>query len=317
MPADTAREPPGDPLTVALVSARAARDLDEDLPPLEAALRARGVAVRIACWDDASVDWSAVDLALLRSTWDYVERLEEFLQWAERTARVTRLANPPALIRWNTDKHYLAELAHARVPAVASTFVEPADSPARAAGAVAGFLERDPCAEFVVKPAVGAGSRDAQRYPRTAAAAATAHAQRLLQRNRSVLLQPFLDSVDVHGETALIYFAGRFSHAICKGSLLRPEAPPTDALFAPETITPRIPGADELEVGALALAALAGAPGLAHLAPPLYARVDLLRDSRGAPCVLEMELTEPSLFFQHAPGSAERFAAAIVACIAP
>jgi len=221
---------------------------------------------------------------------------------------VTRLANPPVLVRWNTDKHYLIELARAGVATIPSTFLE---SEVQAAEGIADFSARAAGADFVVKPAVGAGSRDAQRYPPTALAAATAHALRLLSKGRSVLLQPYLESVDVTGETALIYFSGRFSHAICKGSLLRRDAGPTEALFAPETITPRTAAPDELAVGAQALEVLMSGALKQAGGAPLYARVDLLRDAAGAPRVLEMELTEPSLFFRSAPGSAARLAEAI------
>ena len=152
-----------------------------------------------------------------------------------------------------------------------------------------------------MKPAVGAGSRDAARYARGEDRAASEHIERLLAAGRSVLLQPYLDQVDLHGETALIYFNGRFSHAICKGPLLRRGGAPTDALFAAEHITPRVPSADELQVAECALAAL-------PFAAPLYARVDLIRSEDGKPCLLELELTEPSLFFAHSPGTAQRFA---------
>jgi O-ureido-D-serine cyclo-ligase len=134
-----------------------------------------------------------------------------------------------------------------------------------------------------------------------------AHAERLLNVGRSVLLQPYLDSVDRDGETALIYFQGRFSHAIRKGPLLPPgsSASPAIGLFAPEKITARAPGADELQVAEHVLGAL-------PFPLPLYARVDLIRDATQRPVLLELELTEPSLFFAHAPGSPERFAAALV-----
>src|SRR5512137_2505339 len=91
---------------VALVSAREALALDEDLPPLAAALRQQGARVATPCWDDPQVDWSTFDVAVLRSTWDYVERIVEFRQWARRCAAQTCLFNPPEVVEWNTDKHY-------------------------------------------------------------------------------------------------------------------------------------------------------------------------------------------------------------------
>ena len=283
---------------VALVSARVARHLDEDLPPLLAAFTDAGVDAEAADWDDPDVDWAAYTLAVLRSTWDYAERVTEFLAWAERTAAVTALINPPAVVRWNTDKHYLAELARAGVPTVPTRFVEPGE---RAVAALDRFLTEERPADWVVKPAVGAGSRDAARYTAGEEGQAVAHVARLLAAGRSVILQPYLDQVDRHGETALIYFNGRFSHAIRKGPLLQRGSGPTEALFAQEQITPRTPAAQELRVGDAAMAAL-------PFAPPLYARVDLIRSGDGAPCLLEIELTEPSLFFAHAPAAAGRFA---------
>jgi O-ureido-D-serine cyclo-ligase len=289
---------------IALATAAAARHLDEDLAPLEAALRAVGAMPSIVEWDDAAVDWSAFDLVVLRSTWDYSLRLPEFLRWVDRISPLTTLVNPREVVRWNTDKHYLSQLANAGVPVVPSTFVEPGDDDAN--GALDAFLARIDGDEFVVKPSVGAGSRDAQRYVRAERDAALAHAKRLLGEDRSVLLQPYLANVDAHGETALIFFAGAFSHAIRKGPLLKRGEGPTRALFATEHITPRTPSADELAVAERTLAAM-------PFGPLLYARVDLIHDDDGAPRVLELELTEPSLFFEHAEGSADRFARAILA----
>lgn len=291
------------PTRIALVSVAAARDLDEDLAPLLDALRATGTITEVVDWDNASVNWSQFNLVLLRSTWDYTQRLPEFLDWVTRVSTQTRLLNPASVIRWNTDKHYLAELAAANVPVVASTFIETDQS---ADARLRRFLDANEAKEFVVKPTVGAGSRDAQRYGREEFAAAQSHIQRLLDTQRSVLLQPYLNRVDAHGETALIFFNGVFSHAIRKGALLRRGEGPTRALFAAEHIVARMPSDDELELAARTLKAMP------FDQPLLYARVDLIHADDGSPRVLELELTEPSLFFAHATGSAARFAKAIV-----
>jgi hypothetical protein len=287
---------------IALVTARAARDLDEDLAPLFASLSGAGAAVRVVEWDDAEIDWSQFDLALLRSTWDYSMRLAEFLDWAELVSKSTQLVNPTPVVRWNTDKHYLGELRQADVRTVPSTFVEPGDS---ASQAMNEFLLQHAASEFVVKPAISSGARDAQRYGRRELEAAIFHIRRLLAAERSVVVQPYLDQVDADGETALIYFGGRFSHAIRKGALLRRGEEPTRALFAAEQISARVPKLDELRAAERALGAI-------PFATPLYARVDLIRDADATPCVLELELTEPSLFFAHAPGAVERFAALLL-----
>lgn len=288
---------------IGLVSARAARDLDEDQPPLIAALHGSGADARVVDWDDESVDWKACDIAVLRSTWDYSMRLAEFLEWSERVSRLTRLVNPLPVIRWNTDKHYLAALAGAGVSTVPGEFIEPGQD---ATQVLARFHSQHQTPELVVKPAVGSGSRDAQRHGRNEREAIRSHVQRLLDAGRSALLQPYLDRVDAHGETALIYFAGRFSHAIRKDALLRSGEGPTDQLFAMETISPRMPSNEELRVGEQALRAI-------PFGTLLYARVDLIRDAFDVPRVLELELTEPSVFLLHAEGAAERFAAAILA----
>jgi glutathione synthase/RimK-type ligase-like ATP-grasp enzyme len=291
---------------VALVSARAARGLDEDLAPLTAAFAAAGVRAESVDWDDASAEWGRFDAALLRSAWDYTERLPEFLAWIERAARLTTVLNPPPVLRWSADKHYLQELGRFGVPVVSSTFAEPGEDAARV---LAQFLEREVCAELVVKPAVGAGSRDTRRHARGATAETLAHLRELLDARRAVLLQPYFEGVDQHGETALIYIEGLFSHAIRKGPLLPRGGPATDGLFAPETITRREPAADERAVAQRTLDALA-------FGELLYARVDLIRDAHGAPCVLELELCEPSLFLAYAPAAAPRLAAAALARLA-
>jgi O-ureido-D-serine cyclo-ligase len=289
---------------IALVTARVARGTDYDMPMLLDALRATGADAHEVDWDDDATDWPGFDLALLRSTWDYFDRLPAFLAWAERVSRQTRLLNPLGVIRWNTDKHYLAELARVGVPVVPGAFVEPGGDPGAAVGKLLGAhpASRD----IVVKPAVGAGSRDAQRHARGNRDAIIAHVQRLLDRHRSVLLQPYLDRVDEHGETALLFFDGVFSHAIRKGPLLKRDEGATTGLYAEETIDPRTASADELAVAESALAAIPIEQ------PLLYARVDLIRDDEGAPRLLELELVEPSVFAAHADGVAERFAQAIL-----
>ena len=133
------------------------------------------------------------------------------------------------------------------------------------------------------------------------------HVERLLKADRSVLLQPYLDRVDEAGETALIHFDGRYSHAIRKGALLRKDEGPTAELYAPEQIDVREPAPEERALATAVLAALPFADA------PAYARVDLIRAADGNPVLLELELAEPSLFFLHAPGSAERFATSLMA----
>jgi len=294
---------------VALVSAVEALALDEDLPPLVAAMQQMGVTVETPCWDDPAVDWPGYDVAVLRSTWDYAERVDELVDWAQRCGQATRLLNPVAIVRWNTDKHYLQHLQRHGVPVVPTRYVEPGSDPDAAlqqflSGSGDWLSVGEPCGfkEFVIKPSIGAGSRDAARYRRGDAIAAAEHLRRLVvAQGRSTMLQPYLERVDDYGETAVVYFGGAFSHAVRKGPLLKLGQGLVTGLFAPEEITARRADAAELEVAAKAHAAIP------HAAP-LYARIDLIRDAEGRPVVLELELTEPSLFFNHAAGAAERLA---------
>ncbi len=283
------------PPRVALATARAAWGIDPDEPALLAALAETGVEAAPVAWDDAGADWGAWDLVVLRSTWDYAERREAFLAWAGRVEAATTLLNPVEVVRANTDKRYLATLASAGVPVVDTAFFEP--------GEEVTLPEHD---EAVVKPAVSAGSRDTLRTWPGERTRPLALAERLHAEGRTVMVQPYVASVDERGETAVCYLDGAFSHAVAKGPILPPGADVIDGLHAPEDLAARAPTATERAVADAALDTL-DAAGL------LYARVDLVDDADGRPRVLEVELTEPSLFLRYAEGSVERFAEAIAA----
>jgi glutathione synthase/RimK-type ligase-like ATP-grasp enzyme len=269
-------------------------DSDDDWPALRAALRDAGVEGEAVSWDAAGVDWGAYDLVVVRSTWDYTERLAEFLAWA---GSVPRLLNPAAVIGWNTDKRYLAELADAGVPVV-PTLWNPLDLPAGEG------WER-----FVIKPTVSAGARNTAVWGPGEEEEARAHLQALADRGRTVMVQPYLSGVDTSGETALIFIDGEFSHAARKPAILSKgsglHASPVLNVRAREKVIPVAPSTAELAVAELALAS---APRRGDL---LYARVDLIPGPDGEPVVLELELTEPSLFLSHDQGAPARMAAAI------
>lgn len=295
---------------VALATAREVPDLDDEGALLRAELESLGVRAEPAVWDDASLDWAAYDLVVIRSTWDYPSRHRDFLTWVDHVASVTSLANPAASVRWSTDKHYLADLEAAGVPIVPSVFLDDERDPSHS------FLD----VEHVVKPAVSAGSKDTLRIAPGDAERSLSHVRALLEEGRTVLVQPYLHEVDTRGEAALIFLDGDFSHAATKAALLERDADPVAGLFAPETITRRDPDAEELAVAAQALDVAArqlqaAGPGHADSAPLLYARVDLLPGSDG-PLLLELELVEPSLFLQHDDGATRRLAAAIAARVA-
>ena len=260
-------------------------DGDEDAPALIEALAACDVEAVPAVWDDQGVDWAGFDLVVVRSTWDYPDRREQFLAWAESLQHVL---NAPQVLRWNTDKRYLTTLGLEAIPTV---FLEP------------GNPFHPPSAPFVVKPAVGAGSIGAARYD-AGDGGALEHVADLHAAGKTVMVQPYLEAVDREGEIALLYTGGAFSHAVRKAPILAPGGGPGAGLYVEERITATEPSREELELAERALAAVSF-----PRAELLYARVDLLP----GPVVLEVELTEPSLFLGYAEGAAERFAEAIAA----
>jgi hypothetical protein len=286
---------------VALVTCAELPRLEDDDRRVIAPLAERGVHAEPAVWDDPVVDWAGYDLAVLRSPWDYVHRHDAFVAWA---AAVPRLLNPADVVAWNTEKTYLERLGADGVPVVPTDWVRPGDSwrPADAG-------------EYVVKPAVSAGSRDTGRYDLADAghrALAAAHVARLQAAGRLVMVQPYLAAVDEQGETGLLFIGGEFSHAIRKGPMLDgPDTPGSGSrppgLYRAEHITAREPTVAEVEVAQKVLAAIPG--GAERL---LYARVDLIPGPAGDPLLVEVELTEPSLFLDRAEGAAERLADAIV-----
>jgi O-ureido-D-serine cyclo-ligase len=281
---------------IALVTCASARGLDEDLPPLSTALTARRHDACAVDWDDPGAPWDEFDLAVLRSTWDYPARREEFLAWIDAVAQRTHLANTPEIVRFSTDKRYLARLHRHGIPITPTVFVERDGSLGDA------FAGR----EIVVKPSVGAGSVDARRFPPDRRDEAAAHVAFLVGTGRIPMVQPYLAGVEAAGETALVYFGGRFSHAFAKGAMLVEGKALVDGLFLEEEIAPHRPTPAELALGDAVLDVLPGRrPDL------LYARVDLVPGDDGRPVVLELELVEPSVYLRTSPGSAERFTRAI------
>lgn len=273
--------------TIALVTSRPQLEtgLDRDLPELARSLGAAGADIATLSWDDPRVDWERFDLVVIRSAWDYSERLAEFVAWAGRVARLTVLANPASVVRWNTDKRYLAELADAGVPVVPTRYLEPEVA-----------VELPDSGEYVVKPTSGAGSRYAARYGQDDHKAAVLHVERMHGEGLTAMVQPYMPRIDVTGERALVFVGGRLLHAVQKGAVLAPGTAYDDEKMPHPDLRPWEPTPAELDVAERALAAVPGSPEL------LYARVDLVDDAdSGAPCVMELELVEPNLFlFLHA-----------------
>ncbi|MET9983833.1 RimK family alpha-L-glutamate ligase [Streptomyces rochei] len=266
---------------IALVTCRPGPrvSVDRDLPVLARALADAGASASVEVWDDAGVDWAAFDLVLIRSTWDYSWRADEFTAWAERCGGATRLANPAPVVRWNTDKRYLADLAAAGVPTVPTSYAAPGEAPGLPDGH-----------EYVVKPTSGAGARFAARYTPGEHATAVRQVERMHAEGFTAMVQPYMRAIDTAGERALQFFGGRLLHASRKGAVLAPGTPYDARKVAHPGLEPWTPTAAEVAVAEAALAAVPGA------AEPLYARVDLVDGDDGRPRVMELELVEPNLF---------------------
>ncbi|MET1037941.1 MAG: hypothetical protein ABW075_06675 [Aeromicrobium sp.] len=280
-------------MSIAFVTSRVHRPHDPDLPLLEEAARARGVEADIVAWDDPTVDWISFDAVIVRSCWDYIPRRDEFLAWA---ASVPTLHNPYDILKWNTDKTYLQQLQASGVPIIETRWdVAPGD-------------DIGDHAEWVVKPTISAGSRDTARWG--TAEEVWAHSAELVAAGRHSMTQPYISSVDDEGETAMLFFAGTFSHAIRKGPLLARDEGVVQDRDSRESITPREASAAQRELSEHVIATTNSLLGLAS--PPLYARVDLVTTEDGSPVVIELELAEPSLFLPQSDGGAGRLVDAIL-----
>ncbi|MBA2346993.1 MAG: hypothetical protein H0V81_01745 [Solirubrobacterales bacterium] len=248
-----------------------------------------------AVWDDPSVDWAAFELVVVRSPWDYKDDRDAFVAWAQS---VPRLVNPAPVLAWNTDKRYMGEVAAAGLPVVETTFL-----------ALGEGLPDELPEELVLKPTVSAGAQDTGRFrPAADLDAARALLAHIHASGRTAMLQPFLASVDVRGERALLYAGGAFSHAVSKGPILAPGEVASMAIDEDPEMAAAGPTQEERALADRAVTWLTERFG-----PLAYARIDLLAGEDGSPVVLELELTEPSLFLGHSPGATERFASAFQA----
>jgi len=279
---------------IAIATCATYPELKGDDERLRETLRDRGCEADLVVWDEAGVDWSAYDLCLVRSTWDYHEKHEQFLAWARDVAAATKLHNPAGLIAWNSEKTYLRELAEAGVPTVPTVWIGRGTQVD-----VEQILSREGWQEAVLKPVVDLGARNLHRVRAGSGEAEEALATVLSRQD--AMAQPFLPSLQAEGELSLIYIDGIFTHAVRKQ--------PAKGDFRVQSIwggsaTTTKPGPEHLEIGAQALAQLDE--------PPLYARVDLVTNQTGNPVLIELELIEPNLYMATNPTAANVLADAVL-----
>jgi glutathione synthase/RimK-type ligase-like ATP-grasp enzyme len=279
-------------ISIALVTATAMPKPDLESHLLLEPLERRGVSTSLVPWDSA-FDWALTDLVVIRTTWDYIHRLDEFLRWADAVDSVTRLVNPPAVLRWNTHKSYLLDLAAAGVPTVPTQVL--------AKGTTDISAELLPAGDIVVKPAVSIGAIGSLRTHSDDPLAKASIID--LATSGDVLVQPFIPSVLESGETSMMFARGRLSHSIRKVP-----APGEYRVQDHHGGSVRPHQATDEEI-AVAHAALAVAP-----APLTYARVDVVSTDQG-PVVMELELVEPALFLDADPAAPRTFADALLSVI--
>lgn len=281
---------PGETPQVLLATGAEWPDLWLDDRPLLDALRGLGVDAAPAVWSSSSVRWAEADLVVVRSVFDYVDHREDFLGWADRVERLTRLENPARVLRWNSHKRYLSDLEQHGVPVVPTAWVE-----ARERTTLAEVLSRRGWNDVVVKPAVANGARGALRVRPADREAGEQHL-RALAAGGDVLVQPFLEEFLLDGERSLVFVDGRFSHAVRKEPAL------ADPSWTPWSVAPAVVERDLVGVAERACAAAGEAL--------LYGRVDVI-EIDGVPTVTELELLDPLLFIEETDGAADAIAAAI------
>lgn len=283
-------------MRIALATCSNLPDWEVDDKPLHAALVERGVEVVQPVWSDFDFDWRGCDACLIRTTWDYQDHHEAFIAWAARVATQTRLFNPFELIRWNTDKHYLRDLESRGVSIIETVWLE--------TGAQVDLnrvLAERGWDKAFLKPVIGSTARETLRFDATddSIEQATRHLDRLLA-GESMMLQPYLSSVETEGELSVILIGGQVTHCVRKIPVPGDYRVQDDFGASDEPIQL---SASDLDLARSIVAKVDW--------PWLYARVDFLRDRDGQLKLSELEMVEPSLFFRHSPTAADQLADAL------
>lgn len=297
--------PAGGRAKVAYVTCEPRQPDSEDDELSADVLAERGVAVHFVAWDDPRARWDDYDLVVVRSSWDYGERLEEFLAWADSVGP-EKLRNGPDILRWNTDKRYLAELDGSGLPVPPTVLIAP----------------HGPVPEFggkvVLKPVTGAGARDTGVFDDDAREEGLELLGRLGDQDEVTMMQAYIPEIEGAGETAVLFFGGRFAYALKKRTFL-PESglavtesgTKISAAMYNEYLVASVEATEaEIDLGLRTIAWLSNRFGRM----PLYARIDMVSTPAG-PVLMEVELTEPSLYLgqsetNEVPG-AELFAEAV------
>ena len=250
-----------------------------------------GWSVEEVPWNRHNIEWRRFDAVIIRSTWDYQITPEKFLSTLEEIESVTKLYNPVEICRWNLNKRYLRDLQSKGVPIVPTYWLEGLNK-----HSIESVFQTSAAKRLVAKPLIGANADDT--FVLKLKDSASWNDAICVFADRDVMVQPFIDSIKVEGEYSLFYFGGHFSHAIVK----RPAEGDYRVQEEHGGIICSTNSTEDLfRVGSQAIEAIEKTL--------LYARVDLVRLESGQPALIEMELIEPSLYFEQCPNSVEMFAA--------
>jgi hypothetical protein len=276
-------------MRVAIATCQRIPEPDLDEPLLLAELAGAGIEGRVLAWDDDAAPFAEHDVVVLRSTWNYYRRVDDFVAWVAKTGKTTPVLNPPSVVAWNAKKTYLSELEQRGIDIVPTEFVRE-----HTARSVRELLDARGWDEVVIKPVVSAGSFRTERFSRASVPAAQSFLDALVT-DRDAMVQRWMPSVETYGERSLVWIDGVVTHAIRK--------------------TPRFAGGSEQVSGEVAVADDERAFAERALAPfadeLLYARVDMVRDGDGTLRIMELELIEPSLFFLQSKPALQRFVSAL------
>lgn len=291
-------------MRIALATSANLPDLIPDEAPLREAFARLGVEAPPAVWSDPGVDWGSFDAVLIRTTWDYTTRLGEFLAWAERVEAATPLLNPARVLRWNTHKRYLNDLAALGVRTLPMEIL-----PRGSSVDLAAAMRERGWGRAVLKPAVGATARRQERASLDplpgflTVEAGQGHLDAALA-DEDMLLQPFASSVSEDGEVSVMLVDGEATHAV------RKRAKPGDYRVQTDwggTVERAVATEAEAAAAERVVAAM-GSLGIAD-APLVYARVDLVA-WEGGPALIELEVAEPQMFLLPHPAAAAGLAEA-------
>ncbi len=255
-------------------------DPDLDIPFATEAAAQLDIDLVFANWNDKSIAWESFDAAVIRSAWDYVPVRDEFLEFAKNVETKTRLFNSYEVMKWNTNKTYLSILENKGVPIIPTKFANNLDE---ALPAIKWAFEKS--SAVAIKPTVGAGARLAGKA--STEEDAIEYVKRILEAKRTVIIQPYISSVDDEGEKAIIVINGEISHAAKKVPALT-KGGHGDAAGQLEITT------EMKDIVKTISSAVSEWNDL------LFARVDVVRMDEKL-VLMELELTEPWLFMQFKP----------------